>query len=63
MIGIVSKIGVVGEIITKKDERVVKKRDIVLVDDSKTQVLCTLWGDTVKSFKKINETFFFNYKF
>jgi hypothetical protein len=63
VIGIVSKIGVVGEIITKKDERVVKKRDIVLVDDSKTQVLCTLWGDTVKSFKKINETFFFNYKF
>ena len=49
--GIASDIGVVTDVVARKDSRTLKKRNVTIVDDSNTSVELTLWGKTAEEFE------------
>jgi replication factor A1 len=49
--GIASDIGMVTDVVARKDSRTLKKRNITIVDDSNTSVELTLWGKTAEEFE------------
>ena len=49
--GIASDIGGVTEVVSRKDSRQLKKRNVTIVDDSNTSVELTLWGKTAEDFE------------
>jgi replication factor A1 len=51
IIGVATEIGEVVEITSRKDGRLLKKRDVTVLDDSNASVGITLWGGTAESFE------------
>ena len=49
--GIASDIGLVTDVVARKDSRTLKKRNITIVDDTNTSVELTLWGRTAEEFE------------
>eukprot|EP00039_Didymoeca_costata_P007560 m.101215 g.101215 ORF g.101215 m.101215 type:complete len:689 (+) comp13736_c2_seq1:56-2122(+) len=50
VLAVVTTVGDIGSILTKKDQKQVSKREIELMDKSRITVRCTLWGNDAENF-------------
>lgn len=51
VIGVCKRRGDLASIITKRDGKELKKRDIILVDKTNTEIALTLWGKQAEDFE------------
>lgn len=51
VLGVVTSVGDVSTIRTRKEQKDLAKRDFTLVDQTKREVACTLWGDLANNFE------------
>lgn len=51
VLGVVTSVGEVSTIRTRKDQKDLAKRDFTLADQTKREVACTMWGDVATNFE------------